>query len=189
MKKLLLLPIIILPLFGCIATTAVVVGTTAGGAIIYDKRSFKTMQQDNHASRLANYWVANDSELKGRSHISINVFDNIALVVGQAQTDELRQRAEQLVKKVPDIKRVYNGITVAGAASQLQRVNDSWITSKVRTALLAKGGLNSNDIKVVTEAGVVYLMGRISRDQADLAADAARQISGVTKVVKVFEYT
>jgi len=189
MKKLLLISILILPLYGCIATTALVVGATAGGAIVYDKRSFKTMQEDKHASRLANYWVSNDKKLKGRSHISVSVFDNVALLVGQAQTAELKERAEKIVKHIKNIKRIYNAIAVAGSTTELQRASDTWITSKVRTSLLAKRGLKSNDIKVVTEAGVVYLMGNISRDQADLATDAARHVSGVVKVVKVFEYT
>lgn len=189
MKKLLLITLFVLPLYGCVTTTALMIGATAGGAIIYDKRSLKAMAQDRRISRHANAIIARDSELKGRSHISISVFNQVALLVGQTQTLALKQHASNIIKNIKNLRRTYNGITVAGSTTELQRVSDTWITSKVRTALLKRHGLRSNDIKVVTEAGVVYLMGNVGRDQADLSADAARHVSGVVKVVKVFEYT
>ena len=188
MKKCLLLLIILLPLYGCVATTALVIGATAGGAIVYDKRSFSTMGQDRKATSKAQHALNQDSALKKRSHLAVTVYNHQALLVGQTQTAALKQRAQTLVEQIPHVARVYNGVTVAGSISTLQRANDTWLTSKVRTSLLATKGLKSNDIKVVTEAGVVYLMGKISRDQADLATEATRHVGGVIKVVKVFEY-
>jgi osmotically-inducible protein OsmY len=188
MKKILAIPLLLLPLTGCVPA-ALVVGATAGGAVIYDKRSFKTMREDQNAAKLANYWIHHDKVLKDRSHISVNVFNNIALMTGQAQTAKLRDRAYAIMQKIKNVKRIYNAVTIAGATSTLQRGSDDWITGKIRTVLLTKPGLESNDIKVVTEDGVVYLMGKISREQAELATNTARHVSGVTKVIKVFEYT
>lgn len=187
MKKIIAILTLALILPGCVIP-AVIAGAAAGGAIIYDKRSFKTMGEDQEAYRYATRWMEQDKMLKGRSHITIAVFNNVALLVGQAQTPAIRRRAYEIAKRTKYIKRIYNEITISGPTSTLQRTSDSWITSKVRTALLAKPGLNSNNIKAVTEDGIVYLMGNISRSQAKLAADAARRVKGVRKVVKVFTY-
>ena len=70
----------------------------------------------------------------------------------------------------------------------MSRTNDSWITTKVKTAMLREKGLKSSHIKVVTEGATVYLRGRVSRDQADLATSVARRVGGVRMVVKIFEY-
>lgn len=190
MKKLIILLSMALSLFGCAAAVpiAVVAGAAAGGAVIYDKRSFKTMSEDQNARSYAQSWLNSDSVLKGRSHISISVFNQIALLVGQAQTPEIRDRAYQIVSRVKNIKRIYNEITITQSISTLRRANDDWITTKVKTAMLAKPGLHSTNLKVVTENNVVYLMGLVTRKQATLATDAARRVSGVKKVVRVFEY-
>ncbi len=190
MKKLIILLIMTIPLIGCVAAVpiALVAGATAGGAVIYDKRSFNTMSEDQNARSYAQRWLNSDPVLKGHSHISVAVFNNIALLVGQAQTPEIRARAYQIISRVKNIKRIYNEITIEGPTSTLQRTSDSWITTKVRTAMLTKSGLRSTNLKVITENGVVYLMGAVTRKQAALATDVARRVSGVTKVVKVFEY-
>ena len=190
MKKLIMLIFFIIPLVGCVPAVIIAgaAGATIGGAVIYDKRSYKVMNQDHNARVYAQQRIDKDPMLKGHSHISVAVFNNIALLVGQAQTPEIRDRAYQIVSKTPNVKRIYNEITIAGPTSTMQRANDSWITTKVRTAMLGKSGLHSSNLKVVTENGVVYLMGNVSRQQAALATSVARRILRVTKVVKVFEY-
>lgn len=187
MKKAFLLLIVIGGLVGCVPA-ALVAGATVGGAVIYDKRSVKVMDQDHNARSIAQYRLDRDPTLQGHAHVSVSVFNNVALLVGQAQTSEIRDRAYSIVAEGPDIKRVYNEIAIGEPTSTLQRANDSWITTKVRGAMLGTSNLNSTNLKVITENGVVYLMGVVSRRQGALAADVARRISGVTKVVKVFEY-
>ena len=191
MKKCLVLLAMVLPLCGCMVAVpvALVAGATAGGAVIYDKRGFTTMNEDHNAHAYAQRWLNDDPMIKKTgSHISVAVFNHVALLVGQAQTAEVRSRAYQIVSKVKGIKRIYNEITIGKSTSRMQRTSDAWITTKVRTAMLAKSGLNSTNLKVTTENNVVYLMGVVTRKQATLAAEVARRISGVTKVVKVFEY-
>lgn len=186
MKKFALLILLASLLPGCIVP--VVVGAaTAGGAVIYDKRDFKTMGEDQQAYQNAQQLISYNKDFKN-SHVVVAVFYNTALLVGQTPTPALRQEAYDIVSKVPNIKRIYNEITIAGPTSMVQRSNDSWITTKVRTALLAKPGLSSNNIKILTENSVVYLMGKTGRSEAELAADAARRVTGVQKVVKVFIY-
>ena len=86
------------------------------------------------------------------------------------------------------MRKVHNELTVAGKTSYLSRTNDSWLTTKVKSAMAAAESADSTRIKVVTENGVVYLMGLVTREEADAAADIARHIQGVQKIVKVFEY-
>lgn len=186
MKKLAFLFILATLLPGCVVP--VIVGAaTAGGAVIYDKRDFKTMGEDQQAYQNAQELLNTNKDLKN-SHVVVAVFYNTALLVGQTPSPALRQEAYDTISKVPNIKRIYNEITISGPTTAMQRSSDSWVTTKVRSALLAKPGLASNNIKIITENGVVYLMGKVSRSEAELAADAARRMTGVEKVVKVFIY-
>jgi osmotically-inducible protein OsmY len=112
----------------------------------------------------------------------------VVLLTGEANTPEIRQQAEEAAHTVADITQVYNQLTIQGPSSSLSRTSDSWITTKIKTQMLATKGLQSGTIKVVTENGAVYLMGIVSRDQADTSVNIARQVSGVQKVVKIFQY-
>lgn len=190
MKKILSLCFILtslLTLSSCV-TTAVVAGTAATTAVIYDKRPISTMIDDRHITQTATNLIHADTQLHGRSNISVATFNNITLLIGQAQTPELRDHAQKVVENVPGIKRIYNEITIAGATSALQRTNDTWLTSKVKSTMLTKSGLRSNQFKIVTENSIVYIMGLTTHQQGDLASNTARHIGGVTKVVTAYEY-
>ncbi|MCK4609161.1 MAG: BON domain-containing protein [Gammaproteobacteria bacterium] len=187
MKKIAIL-LAVVPLLSACVPTALVAGATAGGAVVYDNRSMGTMWQDNNTSYQAQILINNDKELKDKANISVAVFDHVVLLVGQAPTKELRDHAQTLIKTVPNIKRICNQITIGQPISASATSNDAWITTKVKSAMLGKKGLSSTQLKVVTEAGVVYLMGLTTPSQGKLAAEVARKVDGVKKVVKVFEY-
>lgn len=191
MKKpfaLIILPLLVLFLAGCIPILIAAVGATAGGAIIYDKRSTHVILQDQDIDNKAIASLNADTRLKDRAHVSVSTFNHVVLMVGQAQSEELRQYAYEDVSKVPTVKRVYNQVQISPVLTTWDRSKDAWITSKVKTAMLAKPGLSSSQIKVVTENKVVYLMGLVTPSQAKLATEAARHVSGVERVVQVFEY-
>ncbi len=190
MKFKALLPIAIpavLMLSGCVPA-ALLVGATAGGAVVYDNRPLKQMNTDHRANQIANYRLKHDAAIAKKCHISVATYYGIMLLVGQAPTPELKARAYGLVKNIKNVNRTYNEIVVRDPTSLGQRADDSWITSKIKSKMLLQSGLRSTDIKVVTEDGVVYLMGRVSHQQAGLAANVARRVGGVHKVVKVFEF-
>ena len=163
-------------------------GAIVATAIISDRRPVKTMMKDREIANQAHSAIKLDPAFKGKSHISIISFNYHVLLIGQAQTPELRARAYQIVEKVPNVKKVYNQLTVSGVTTDLARTDDAWITTKVKTAMLMQPGLRSLQIKIVTEDGVVYLMGIVSHKQAALAVNVARRVRGVRKVVKVFQY-
>ncbi|MDF2867281.1 MAG: osmY 2 [Gammaproteobacteria bacterium] len=165
-----------------------VAGAAIGGAIVYDRRDFETMASDQEIFQQANNKINIDNELKNDAHIIVTSFNRSVLIVGQAPTEALRARIQQLVASIPNIKRIYNEVSISGPTSPAVRSSDAWITTKVKSQMLVETKLRSGQMKVVTEDSVVYLMGIVHREQADIAVDIARQVSGVQRVVKIFEY-
>ena len=125
--------------------------------------------------------------LKG-SHLVVVSYNGIVLLAGQVASEAIRLQAQQAAEKVAKVRRVHNELAIGGPISYVARTNDSWITTKVKTKLLANKDSHANRVKVVTENGVVYLLGTLPRAEADSAVDVARSVYGVQKIVKVFEY-
>ena len=176
-----------LGLSGCVPA-ALIIGATAGGAVLYDKRTVKGMMHDHKATRRLQLTLSQDPELKKRAKIHVSVYNGIALIVGQVESQELKMRASEDARQIPGIKRIYNELQVTGDIGKIHGVNDAWILSKVKVEMMAKSGLQSSNMSVVVNDGTVYLLGSVSHKQANLAADVARRVAGVKKVVKVFEY-
>jgi osmotically-inducible protein OsmY len=122
------------------------------------------------------------------ANISVTSFDGIVLLTGQVSSADLIPLASEQVESMRNARKVFNELTVAGKTSLLSRTNDSWLTAKVKSAFSTQESSDVTRIKVVTENGVVYLMGLLTRVEADAAANIARNIQGVQKVVKIFEY-
>jgi len=124
-----------------------------------------------------------------QSNFSVVSHNGVVLLVGQVESDFLRARATEIASQASaKIKRIHNELEVAGKTGFLSRGNDAWIGTKSRTLIITDSDVPSSQVKVITENGAVYLMGLVSQTEGDSAANLARNISGVTKVVKVFEY-
>lgn len=121
------------------------------------------------------------------AHIDVTVFNGAVLLVGQVQNEELRQLAAQTAANVTNVKRVYNELTIGPDSGFGAHASDALITSKVKSQLFAQESIKDSKMVVLTEGGVVYLMGLVSRQQADLAANVAQKIDGVQRVVNLFE--
>jgi osmotically-inducible protein OsmY len=174
-----------LALQGCVP---VVIG--AGGAAAYssleDRRSTGTQIEDESIEVRASNRLGD--RFGGRVHVNVTSYNRIALVTGEVPDEAARDEAEKIVRAVPNVRDVTNDLQVAGIATYVSRTNDSYLTSKVRGRLLDTQRVSPVHLKVVTEAGVVYLMGVVSEAEADEAVEIARNTGGVRKVVKVFEY-
>jgi osmotically-inducible protein OsmY len=175
-----LLPFI---LTGCVV--AVVASGVAG--MVYDRRSVTTMEADARLFHVIHKGIVTDPRFSD-SRILVTSFNRVVLLVGQTPTASLRVVAERVAQNTPGVRRVYDEVTIQDPVPLKQRTLDSWITSQVRSKMLTKKGLESGSIRIVTENGIVYLMGIVTSDQAALAVDVARRISGVRKVVKIFQY-
>jgi osmotically-inducible protein OsmY len=187
MKNIFLFVLMAVCLEGCFFVAGAAAGA-AGVAVVYDHRKVEKIIQDQRIRNAIADKIAANVELHNNSHIEVTCFNQIVLLTGQATSEQFRQQAETLAQETPEVTRVYNQTTIKGPTSSLTRASDSWITAKIKTQMLATEGLKSGTIKVVTENGNVYLMGMVTRDQADMAVDIAREVSGVQRVVKIFQY-
>ncbi|MFT4060530.1 MAG: BON domain-containing protein [Legionella sp.] len=170
-------------LAGCVA--AVVTGAAVG--MVYDKRGVITMEADARLFHVIHKAIVTNPQLRD-SRILVTSFNRVVLLVGQTPAASLRVLAEKIAQSTPGVQRVYNEVSVKYPIPLTQRTKDSWITSQVRSSMLTRAGLESGSIRIVTENGIVYLMGIVDAYQANLAVDVARRVNGVRKVVKIFQY-
>jgi osmotically-inducible protein OsmY len=174
---------------GC--TPAVVGGVVATGAMVaHDRRATGINMEDQNIELKALHLRLQDEELKNHSKVSATSYNLVLLLTGQAETEELRQRNEDIVSTIPSVKRVVNEIEVGSLANMGEKSNDFYITSKVKVKLfnVKLQGFDPTRVKVVTERGSVYLMGLLTEQEADAVVEVVRYVSGVKRVVKVFEY-
>lgn len=128
-----------------------------------------------------------DPTFKG-SHIVVVSYNGLVLLAGQVATAELKERAATVAQDVNRVRKVHNELSIGGPISLVARTNDSWLTTKVKSRLVASSDAKGLKVKVVTENGVVYLMGLLNRAQADAVVSVTADVYGVQKIVKVFEY-
>jgi osmotically-inducible protein OsmY len=169
---------------------AIVAGGATGASVIHDRRTAGTVLEDQNIEFKAMDALASDQELRAQAHISATSYNQVVLLSGEAPTQELRARAEALVAKIPKVRRVHNEVVIAAPSGMSARASDSWITTKVKTSLfeVKLKDFDPTRVKVVTENGIVFLMGLLTRQEADAVVDVVRQVSGVQRVVKIFEY-
>jgi osmotically-inducible protein OsmY len=187
MKKIFTLLVVLIILPGCVAG-AFVAGTATGAAILADRRDLQTMADDKKIALDIQQKLTENKRIVELAHIDVTSFNRVVLLAGQAPTAELRSSIEQIAQTTPKIRRLYNYISIAKPTSDKSRHNDALITANIRTRLLAATDLHSSQIKVVTENGVVYLMGFTTRNQANIAANIARESKGVKQVIRLIEY-
>ncbi|WP_027966521.1 BON domain-containing protein [Halomonas halocynthiae] len=124
----------------------------------------------------------------GDAHINVDSFNGVVLLTGQVPSEELRQEAERIASQVRNVRRVLNELSVAANSPASQRLNDTWITTRVRTTLASNDTIESSRLHVITENSSVYLMGIVSRSQADHIVNVVTSVGGMQRVVKAFDY-
>lgn len=183
-----LLMILVLLLQGC-AAPVIVAGAATGVAVANDRRTPSTIVDDQAIEiKIANA-IGADKEIAEQSHIAVVSYNHVVLLLGQTPDKRLRARAADIARKVEKVKRVHNEITIGLPTPYAVRNNDAWLTAKVKTRLLKEKNLSSLHVKVVTENGVTYLMGWVSRAEGEQIARVVQQVKGIKAVVKVFEYS
>ncbi|WP_407312165.1 BON domain-containing protein [Pseudomonas sp. nanlin1] len=129
-----------------------------------------------------------DPDLDQASHIVVTSFNGIVLLAGQTPRADLKAKAEQAAAAVQRVKKVNNELQVLQPSSLLARNNDAWLTTKIKAQMLTDGTIPGSRIKVVTENGIVYLLGLVTQAEATRATNLVQGVSGVQKIVKLFEY-
>ena len=162
-------------------------GAMLGGTLMVTDRRTSGAQLEDQAIELKSVNRLREA-LGERGHISVTSYNRMVLITGEVPDDATKASAEQVVAKVENVKSTVNELGVMGSSSLTARSNDAILTSKVKATFVDTKDLHANAIKVVTERSVVYLMGRVTEKEGARAADLARTVSGVQKVVRVFEY-
>jgi osmotically-inducible protein OsmY len=185
-RKLLLAAMLVasVPLLqGCFPLAVTGVGTAA--VMASDRRTTGMYVEDENIEWKA---LGRISDKYTTSHVNATSYNRRVLLTGEAPTEELKKQIADDIRKIESVVEVTNEIQVAGASSLTARGNDSLITTNVKSRMVNNGKFSPNHVKVVTEAGTVYLMGLVNQAEGDAAVEVARTTSGVRGVVKVFEY-
>jgi osmotically-inducible protein OsmY len=177
--------VLISQLQGC--APLVVGGAAAGTAAAVDRRTTGVFVGDQEIELRALTRLRETFPQK-TGDISATSYNRQVLLTGQVADESTRSRATEVVKAIPDVRTVYNELSVAPPPSLTAVANDTATTGNVKTRLLRDERVPGANIKVVTEAGVVYLMGLLTQAEANAATDIARTTSGVTRVVTLFEF-
>jgi osmotically-inducible protein OsmY len=160
-------------------------GAVMTGVVATDRRTTGTQVEDESIEiKVAN---AVRQDLGDRVHLNVTSFNRQVLLSGEARTAADKERAEKLASSQENVNAVVNDLAVMPASSLTQRSKDTVITGRLKAAFVDAKDLQVNSFKVVTERGIVYLMGRVTAREAKRATDIARSMSGVAKVVRVFE--
>ena len=182
-RTLILLAALVPVLSGCFGAAAVGVG--AGALAFADRRATEVQVTDEgielrSGSRISEKYGSN-------THVNVTSYNRTVLLTGEVPDAGAKAAIEKIVAEVPNVKAISNELQVAGTSTLAARSNDTYITSKVKARFIDTNKFAANHVKVVTEAGVVYLMGLVTQTEANDAVEVARTTGGVLKVVRVFE--
>ena len=170
---------------GCLEMA--VVGAGAAALAADDRRSLGAQTEDKGIDLRAGSRIGD--RFGDKVHINVTSYNRNVLLTGEAPDAATKAQIESIVREIPNVRGVVNEIQIAGVSSYTARANDTYLTSKVKARFIDIGGSFSvNHVKVVTESGAVYLLGLVTRKEADAAVEIARTSGGVQKVVRVFEY-
>lgn len=180
--KICLTCVVIASLTGCMNVA------TTGASAVYNRHTIQKNINDQWITMQVYHTIRYKTDAFKNANITITTFNNELMLAGQTPEDWQKARAEEIARRVSGLKKIHNFIAIGSPSSTLTRVSDSWITTKVKSRLIASDDVDATQIKVVTENGTVYLLGTISPSAARAAIDIAGNTSGVKKVVKVFSY-
>lgn len=186
--RFLLLSLVITLVTGCAA--AVVGGAATGASVVHDRRTTGSVIEDQEIYLRSLKILYDHPEIRAKSNISITSYNQQILLTGQTATAEVSQQLAGLVSRLPRVRHIYNEVTVGAEETWSDSAADSYLTSRIKIALF-NVGLDSFDptrVKVISSQGTAYLMGLLTRQEADAVTNEVRYISGVKRVVKLFEY-
>jgi len=190
MFRFLFLPIILLLLNGC-STLAIGTSEVTGISLFHDRRSIQKIAKDEQIETAINIELLLDDVVRQLAHFNVTSFNGMVLMTGEAPGYNVRNRITAIARKIAGVRLLQNHMILAYPSSFSNRANDSLITSKVKLKFSNSAnmpGFDTSRIKVITENGQVFLMGLVYREEARIAAENARRVSGVQRVIMVFEY-
>lgn len=173
-------------LLGGCAAVVVGAGAAAGYSAYEDRRSTGTQVEDQRIESRAGSAI--DERFGWKVHVNVTSYNRQVLITGEVPDAVSHAEVEKLIAVLPGVRTLANELTIGRLTSLAARTGDAVVTSNVKTRFLGAKNFNPVHVKVVTEAGVVFLMGMVTEVEANAASEIARTTDGVKKVVKVFEY-
>jgi osmotically-inducible protein OsmY len=170
-------------LAGCFGAAAVGVG--AGALMLTDRRNSETYVSDEGMEIRASNRIT--EKYGDKLHVNVISFNRMVLLTGEVPNEAAKADVEKIASSVPNVRSISNELAIAGPSSFGGRSNDSYITSKVKARFVDANKFSPNHVKVITEAGVVFLLGLVTQAEANAAVEITRTTGGVQKVVRVFE--
>ncbi|MDB4512232.1 BON domain-containing protein [Arenicella sp.] len=187
-SNLTLVALLLSTLSGCV--TAVIAGVAVATVdVIQDRRTVGEYVDDASIEVKSKNYVLSTKELRSSARIKTDSWNGILLLTGEIDNEQLKQEVVTFMKTIQGVRQVVDETTVTGKTALLARTHDAWITSKVKSRLVLKTGIDANRVKVITTRATVYLMGIVTQEEANKATELTREVRGVARVVKVFEYT
>ncbi len=166
----------------------IIAGGATAGAMANDRRTSGAYVDDETIEWKIIDVLYKDEQIDQQTHLNATSYNGIVLLTGEIPNQEMRVKIDEKIRSVRGVRQLHDETSIAAPSSMMSRSGDTWITSKVKTAMLTDDTDMGARTKVVTDKGVVYLMGIVSPQEADKLTDIARRVGGVQKVVKVFEY-
>jgi len=171
---------------GC---AALLVGAGVGAAsAAHDRRTLGTQLDDKTIASRISIALSENEAIEKQANINVHVFNGSVLLVGQAPNESLIRQAQQLAESINNVDKLHNQVRLATPISASTTTHDVWLASKIKANLIADKRVDGFHIHVAVENSEVFLMGLVSTQEADSAANSARNVEGVTQVIKAFEY-
>ncbi|MDN4056804.1 BON domain-containing protein [Massilia sp. YIM B02769] len=169
---------------GCVPL--VMGGAALGAAATMDRRTLGAQTEDKSITVKAEVQIP--KIVGDAGHVNIASFNRKVLLTGEVRDEAMKAKVEAEVRRIENVVSVINELAIAGPSSYTSRSSDALITTNVKASLVEMKTISATSFKVVTERGTVYLMGRVTQREGDLGAKIAQSVSGVQRVVKIFEY-
>lgn len=177
----------VLALCGCVATMVGAAAVTTVD-VVHERRSLGSYVDDGAIELRTMQYMLRNKVIRQQTHLNPTSMNGVVLVTGEANNIQVKSQVLDYIQNLEGVRQVVDESEITGKSGFVSRTNDTWLTTKVKTTLYAKTGFDANRVKVVTERSTVYLLGVVTKAEADQAVDVVRYIDGVERVVKVFEY-
>ncbi len=174
-------------LSGC--TAAAVGGAVVGTSVALDKRTTGDYVEDQNIKTKFAHLYYQDKKISDETHVNFTSYNRQVLITGEVLNSRQKEQLTEIARQIKNVRHIYNEAVVGIPTTMSSRADDSYITSKIKASVFRDlEELDGAQVKVVTENGVVFLMGLVNRKQADKITEIARTTRGVKKVIKLFEY-
>ena len=187
--KALLISVLLLGISGCGPT--ILLGGATAAKVVHDRRTTGTLVEDQAIEFKAYRTLLGARSNLGGSNITVTSYNNVVLLSGEVDSEQIRQWAEDIVRNIDQVRFIHNELAIGPKSAWSSRSNDAWLTTKVKSSLIQVDGISGFDptrVKVVTERGIIYLFGLVTPQEGEAVTGVVSRLAGVQQVVKLFEY-